>query len=750
TNGAFGFDAVNNTEIAPFTLAMNPGHDPVANAQSINTDEDTATAVTLSGSDAEGDSLTFTVTSGPAHGTLSGSGANLTYTPDANYNGPDSFTYVANDGWTDSEATSVSLTVQAVNDAPVANAQSISTNEDTATAVTLPGSDVEGDGLTYRVVSGPAHGTLSGSGANLTYTPAANYNGPDAFTYVANDGVADSAAASVSLTVNAVNDAPALTSPATFAGAENGTTVGTVTATDVEGNPVTFSIAGGADQALFAIDPTGALRFIAAPDFETPQDANRDNVYDLVVSATDSLGAVSTQTLAIDVSNVAEQGSTAFRIVVDGAQQVPAVTSGATGLGTAIFDGATSSMSITINVQGLDWGPLVGQASQTQSLLDNVTGADIRNAPRGANGPMVLDWAGHGDGDDFAVSAVQADGSRTLTSNWETTDANSISPFIATFAGATLGSDVPLYATFHTGAFPGGELRGQLVTIATDNGETVNGTAGGDILPGLGGHDTILGFAGNDTLDGGIGNDTLDGGTGNDVMRGGLGDDSYVVDSALDDVIENTGEGTDTVNASIHYALTANVENLVLQGDAITPLQGYGNALANHLTGSDGANLLNGLGGADTMAGGLGDDVYFADDALDFVVENSGEGNDAVFSTVDYTLAANVETLVLQGVAGLKGTGNNLDNAIYGNSGNNTLDGGTGADALFGGAGDDTYFVNGTDGVIEKSGEGRDTVIASIHYALAANVENLVLQGDATTALQGYGNELVNFLTGSD
>ena len=750
TNGEFGYDVVNKAEIDPFTLALNPGHDPVANAQSINTDEDTATAVTLSGSDADGDSLTFTVTSGPAHGTLSGSGANLTYTPDANYNGPDLFTYVANDSWTDSAATSVSLTVQAVNDAPVANAQSISTDEDTATAVTLSGSDVEGDGLTYRVVSGPAHGTLSGSGANLSYTPASNYNGPDSFTYLVNDGAVDSAAMSVSLAVNAVNDAPAFTSPAIFAVAENGTTVGSLTATDIEGNPLTFAIAGGADQALFAIDPGGALRFIAAPDFETPQDANRDNVYDLVVSATDNLGAVSTQSLAIAVANLAEKGSTAFRIALDGTQEVPAVISGATGLGTAIFDGATSSMSITINVQGLDWGPLLGQASQSASMLDNVNGADIRNAPRGESGPIVLDWAGHGDADDFGVSAVQADGSRTLTSSWETTDANPISPFIATFAGATLGSDVPLYANFHTGAFSGGEIRGQFVTIATDNSETVDGTAGNDILPGLGGHDTIFGFAGNDTLDGGIGDDLLDGGTGNDVMRGGLGNDSYVVDSMLDTVTENAGEGTDTVTASTHYRMTANVENLALQGDATTPLQGYGNALANHLTGSAGTNLLNGLGGADTMAGGLGNDVYFADDALDFVVENNGEGNDAVFSTVDYTLTANVETLVLQGVAGLKGTGNNLDNAIYGNSGRNTLDGGTGFDALFGGAGDDIYYVNGGDGVIENPGEGRDTVIASINYALSTNVENLVLQGDTATSLQGYGNDLVNFLTGSD
>ena len=140
----------------------------------------------LSGSDVNGDSLTFIVASGPAHGTLSGSGVNLTYTPDRNYNGSDSFTYVANDGAADSTAATFSITVNAVNDAPVANAQSITTDEDTATAVTLS-ADADGDSLTFTVVSGPAHGTLSGIGANLTYTPDPNYNGLDSFTYVAND-----------------------------------------------------------------------------------------------------------------------------------------------------------------------------------------------------------------------------------------------------------------------------------------------------------------------------------------------------------------------------------------------------------------------------------------------------------------------------------------------------------------------------------------------------------------------------------
>ena len=234
--------------------------------------------------------------------------------------------------------------------------------------------------------------------------------------------------------------------------------------------------------------------------------------------------------------------STAFRISLDGAQQVPSLVSMASGLGTAIFDSATMSMSFTVNVLGLDWGPLLMQPSQTMTTADDINGIHIHNAARGANGGIVLDWPNGGD-PGWAVSGVLADGSRTLTSNWETTDPNSITPFVATLAAATLGADVPLYMNIHTVTFPGGEIRGQLVTIATDNGETVTGTSGNDILPGLGGNDTISGLAGDDRLDGG---------TGADTMNGGLGNDTYVVDNVGDVVTENPGEGTDTVNTSIN------------------------------------------------------------------------------------------------------------------------------------------------------------------------------------------------------
>src|SRR5204862_442707 len=116
--------------------------------------------------------------------------------------------FKTNDGTLDSNVATISITVHAVNDAPVVSDETVATDEDTAKAITLAATDAEGSALTYTVVTGPAHGTLSGTAPALTYTPAANYNGTDSFTFKANDGSLDSNVAAVSLTVTAVNDAP--------------------------------------------------------------------------------------------------------------------------------------------------------------------------------------------------------------------------------------------------------------------------------------------------------------------------------------------------------------------------------------------------------------------------------------------------------------------------------------------------------------------------------------------------------------
>src|SRR5204863_13002 len=178
------------------------------NAQSVTTNEDVAKAITLTASDVDNDTLIYRVVTRPAHGTLSGSGANLTYTPSSLSYGPDSFTFKANDGTVDSNTATVNITVNHVNHAPVANAQSVTTNEDVAAPITLTASDIDNDTLIYSVVTGPAHGTLSGTAPNLTYTPASLSYGPDSFTFKANDGTVDSNVATLSITVNHVNHAP--------------------------------------------------------------------------------------------------------------------------------------------------------------------------------------------------------------------------------------------------------------------------------------------------------------------------------------------------------------------------------------------------------------------------------------------------------------------------------------------------------------------------------------------------------------
>lgn len=175
---------------------------PVANSASATTLEDSPASIVLSASDADSDPLTYTVTGSPAKGSLSGTPPNLTYTPAANANGTDSILFSVSDGKAVSNTATVSITITPVNDAPVAIAQTASTDEQVPVSITLTGTDVDGGSLLYSVVTVPTSGTLTGTAPNLTYTPNAGFSGTDSFTFKARDAsLIDSKTATVTLTV---------------------------------------------------------------------------------------------------------------------------------------------------------------------------------------------------------------------------------------------------------------------------------------------------------------------------------------------------------------------------------------------------------------------------------------------------------------------------------------------------------------------------------------------------------------------
>src|SRR5206468_4327820 len=185
----------------------------------------------------DGNVLTYSIVVNGGKGTATITNATtgaFTYTPNLNANGTDTFTFKVNDGTVDSNVATVTVTITPVNDAPVANAQAVTTPEDTAKAITLTASDVDGDTFTYTVVIGPTHGTLSGTAPTLTYTPAGNYNGADSFTFKANDGTVDSAPATISITITPVNDAPVANAQAVTTPAGTAKAI-TLTASDVDG-----------------------------------------------------------------------------------------------------------------------------------------------------------------------------------------------------------------------------------------------------------------------------------------------------------------------------------------------------------------------------------------------------------------------------------------------------------------------------------------------------------------------------------
>ncbi|MEH2249962.1 calcium-binding protein [Nostoc sp.] len=288
---------------------------------------------------------------------------------------------------------------------------------------------------------------------------------------------------------------------------------------------------------------------------------------------------------------------------------------------------------------------------------------------------------------------------------------------------------------------------------STSGNDTLNGLAGNDSLAGGTANDSLIGGDGNDILDGGTGNDTLIGSAGSDTFKGSQGNDSINggdgIDTAdysqlgqtitlsgvgtiqkagglgqdqlfkVEKIIANANVANNTIDASQSLPGVSITVNLQTQSLAANNVPGLGtlsftavnfdNVIGtnandiivgdnqnNQLSGNNGNDTLNGGLGTDSLNGGAGNDTYVIDGAVDTIREAANSGTDIVRSSITYTLVANVENLTLTGTSAIDGTGNSLNNFLFGNSNNNTLNSGAGNDTLDGNFGND--ILNGGDG----------------------------------------------------
>ena len=415
---------------------------------------------------------------------------------------------------------------------------------------------------------------------------------------------------------------------------ENTTAITTLSALGADPALLTYTIIGGADQALFALDPsTHALTFIGAPNFEAPGDADANNVYDVVVRVAIDAGTNTTQTLAITITD---------------SNDAPVFTSANTA---SISENATGTL-VTLAATDADAGQTLsyaisGGADAALFALDPATNALSFIAPP--------DFEAHAD----------ADGDNVYHVTVEASDG----------AGGTSTQDIAITVTNIGGVLLNGTNGGNTIDathagvgggMPTGEEDIINGKAGNDVLSGLGGNDQINGDAGNDMLNGGLGADSL---------AGGLGNDTYIVGEALDTVTElgGVGSGFDLIRTTLttfSLAAIANVENLAFIGTG--GFIATGNGLANKLTGGAGNDYFVGGAGNDTLTGGLGDDTYVVADTHDTIVEGTAGGTDTVETALStFTIAAisNVENLSYTGSGDFTGIGNGFSNLLQGGEG---------------------------------------------------------------------------------
>ena len=292
--------ATSNTLITASTMPaivnIRDNRAPVATSPAVTTAEDTPVNGTITATDADGDPLTYTTTIPPANGTVVvRADGTYTYTPNANFNGTDSFVVRVSDGKGGTTTVTINVTVTPVNDAPVATSPAVTTAEDTPVNGTITATDADGDPLTYTTTIPPANGTVVvRPDGTYTYTPNANFNGTDSFVVTVSDGKGGTTTVTINVTVTAVNDAPVATTPVNVTTTKNIPVSGKVTATDVDGDPLTYTAGTPPTNGTVVVNPDGTFTY-------TPNN-NYSGTDSFTVVVSDGKGGTTTITVNVNIA----------------------------------------------------------------------------------------------------------------------------------------------------------------------------------------------------------------------------------------------------------------------------------------------------------------------------------------------------------------------------------------------------------------------------------------------------------------
>ena len=719
TNGNVVFTpAANYNGSASFTYTTSDGHGgtatatvnvtvtavndaPVAGNDSVTAAEDTPLVIapaTLLGndSDVDGNALSITSVGGATHGTVAMNNGNVVFTPATNYNGPASFTYTVSDGQGGTATATVNVTVNAANDAPVANPDSVETATNTAIVLApedllANDSDPDGDPLFIASVGSATHGTVTrDSDGYVTFTPTPGYSGPASFVYTVSDGHGGQASTTVSVNVVSDGDPAPDLGAAPAAGNEDTKIPLSITCTVPAGysaQGVTITISGVPAGATLSAgtnlgDGVWSLTMAQLTNLKLTPPKNSGVDFHLTVTATGS-GGLATIELPVKVAAVADAPTLSVATPTAVAANGMVLTGG--NWNDRLYGGAgsdTISGGKGDDVIVGDRAPHPSSAPLTISAaLNDLDGSETLGLR--VTGMPSQAW--------LSAGTHNSDGSWTLT-------ANQLSGLQILFPPGTpaFALTVTATATDHdpdSGAVSTASTSSTIqVHTKPEGNDILHGGDGNDQIWGTGGHDTITGDNGNDFLSGGLGNDSMTGDNGNDVAYGGGGNDSISGGAGRDNLHGESGNDR-LFGGDDNDWLNGNSGDDSLSGDKGNDRL-FGESGRDSLSGGDGDDWLSGGSDNDSLCGDDGNDQLSGDSGNDSLSGgkgrddlNGGDGNDSLNGGDDNDRL-------------IGGSGNDL---LVGGTGNDWLEGGKGADTLTGGTGNDRFVFNTT-------GEGVDTI----------------------------------------